>query len=210
MITYKEFIEKMQENGYVYNDNPVSISNNIADNKIFSENIFSVGKGLTGKIIQFDCPKNQIIALCGSTHLGGCDRSYPCFIKCYNNQGNEPFQGLHHSTELTKNQHVIAEIIVTKILRNDPPIQYEKVKEWSEKINPILKLIGSTNNREHVMWVGAYNVFDSEFNKNSFTLYGGQKITFYINRPDIDITRTEFEFNVDVFESTINAYHAKF
>lgn len=207
MITYKEFIDKMIEKGYVYNNNPVGISN--SDNNIIRT--FSVDKGHIGKIIEVDCPDNQIIALCGTTHDRGCDREYLCDIKCYDDQNNEPFQKLHHSTELTKNYHVLAEIIATKILRNDRPIQYKKVKEWSDTTSPILKLIGSNNNREHVMWAGAYSKFSSEFNKTSFTLYGGQKMTFYINNPDIDITKVEFNLDVDIFElANDNVYNATY
>lgn len=207
MITYKEFIDKMVENGYVYNHNPVTISDK--DNNIIST--FSADKGKTDKIIEVNCPDNQIMALCGTTHSGGCNKEYLCHIKCYDDQNNEPFQGLHYSTELNKNYHVLAEIIVTKILRNDPPTQYKKVKEWSDTISPILKLIGSDNNREHVMWTGAYSKFSPEFNKTSFTLYGGQKMTFYINNPDIDIKKIDFKLDVDIFELTNNmVYNATF
>ena len=200
MITYKEFIEKMIEKGYTHKDNnPVNIANN---NGMIKK--FHINKGQTGKIIEFSCPENQIISLCGTTHEGGCHNEYMCNIKCYDNHDNEPFQKLHYSTGLTKDKHVLAEIIVTKILRNDPPIQYEKVREWSETIKPILKLIGSNNNREHVMWIGGYGVFSSEFNKTSFTLYSNQKMTFYIHNPDTDITKIDFKFNVDIFEREDN------
>ncbi len=195
MITYKEFIAKMIEKGYAHkNNDPINISNSDI------VKLFNVGKGQTGKIIEFSCPENQIISLCGTTHEGGCNNEYVCNIKCYDNYNNEPFQDLHYSTELTKDKHVIAEIIVTKILRNDPPTQYKKVKEWPETISPILKLIGLDNNREHIMWIGAYPKFDSEFNKTSFTLYGNQKMTFYVHNPDVDITKIEFNLGVDIFE----------
>lgn len=207
MITYKEFIDKMIEKGYIYNQNPITISNN-HDNKTVST--FSVNSGQIGKIIELKCPDSQIMALCGSAHTGGCNKQYLCDIKCYNDQNKEPFQGLHHSTELTKNYHVLAEIIVTKILRNDPPIQHKKVKEWSDTINSILKLIGSSNNREHVMWLGAYNLFSSEFSKSSFTLYGGQKMIFYINNPDIDITKVDLSLDIDILKSNKEVYNAEF
>ncbi len=207
MITYKEFIDKMIEKGYVYNDhNPIAISNdnNNSNNNNDIVSTFSVCKGKIGKIIEMTCPDNYVVALCGTEHEGGCRNDYVCNLKCCDNYDNEPFQGLHYSTELTKGKHVVAEIIVTKILRNDPPTQYKKVREWSETIAPILKLIGSNNNREHVMWIGTYNKFSDEFNKTSFTLYGGQKMTFYIHNPDIDITKIDFKFNVDIFEHDDN------
>lgn len=200
MITYKEFIGKMIEKGYVHKNNvPIDIASNSDIIKTFN-----INKGQTGKIIEFSCPENQIISLCGTVHEGGCNNKYVCNIKCYDNSNNEPFQGTHYSTKLTKEKHVLAEIIATKILRNDPPIQYEKVREWSETISPILKLIGSDNNREHIMWIGAYNAFNSEFNKISFTLYGNQKMTFYTHNPDVDITKVDFRFDVDIFEKNDN------
>ncbi len=199
MITYKEFVTKMIEKGYDHKDNvPINIGNSDI------VKTFNIDKGQTDKIIEFSCPENQIISLCGTTHEGGCYNKYLCDIKCYDNNGNESFQGLHYSTELTKEKHVIAEIIVTKILRNDPLTQYKKVKEWSETISPILRLIKSGNIREHVMWIGAYNLFSPEFNKTSFTLYGNQKMTFYVHNPDVDITKIDFRFDVDIFERNNN------
>lgn len=199
MITYKEFITKMIEKGYTHKNNePINIGNsNIVKT-------FSINKEQTGKIIEFSCPENQIISLCGTEHEGGCTNEYICNIRCYDNHNNEPFQELHYSTELTRDKHVLAEIIVTKILRNDPPIQHAKVREWSETINPILKIIGSNNNREHIMWIGAYPKFNSEFNKTSFTLYGNQKMSFYVHNPDKDITKIDFRFDVDIFEKNDN------
>lgn len=199
MITYKEFIEKMIEKGYIHkNDTPINIGNN---NIIKT---FHISKGKTGKIIEFSCPENQIMSLCGTAHDGGCYNEYLCGIRCYDDNGNEPFKGLHYSTGLTKDKHVIAEIIITKILRNDPPTRYEKVREWSDTISPILKLVGSDNIREHIMWVGAYPKFSSEFNKTSFTLYGNQKMTFYVHNPSTDITKIDFRFDVDIFERDDN------
>lgn len=199
MITYEEFIAKMIEKGYVHkNDTPI----NIGDSNIVKT--FSINKEQTGKIIEFSCPENQIISLCGTEHEGGCRNEYICNIRCCDNHNNEPFQEFHHSTGLTRDKHVLAEIIVTKILRNDPPVQHTKVREWSETISPILKLIGSSNNREHIMWVGAYPKFNSEFNKISFTLYGNQKMTFYAHNPNTDITKIDFRFDVDIFEQNDN------
>jgi len=50
------------------------------------------------------------------------------------------------------------------------------------------------------MWAGAYPKFDSEFIKTSFTLYGGQKMKFYVNNPDIDIDEVKLNLTVDIFE----------
>ena len=196
MITYKEFINKMIEKGYhLRKDSPCVI-----DNKNDIINTYFVNKGDTSRIIELCCPDNQIISLCGTGHIGGCDNKYWCNIKCYNVDNNEPFQKMHHSTVLTETDHVVGEIIVTKILKKEAPKENKKIKEWSERIGPILKLIKSENNLEHVMFAGAYPIFSEEFVKSSFTLYGGQKMTFYINNPDVNITKVDFEIKVDIFE----------
>lgn len=196
MITYREFIDKMIEKGYtLVPESPITI-----DNSSDMIKTFSAKKGTVNKILYLQCPDNFIIALCGTEHNGGCHNSYMCDIKCTNNEGKQPFQETHYSTALKSTKHVVAEIIVTKILRQDPPLDNKKVKEWLETAGPILKLIGSKNSREHVMWIGAYPKFDSEFIKTSFTLYGGQKMTLYINDPDIDITKVDIEMKVDIFE----------
>lgn len=196
MKTYKEFIDRMIEKGYtLIPDSPTTIdeSNNMMKT-------FPTKKGTVAKILELQCPDNSIIALCGIEHNGGCHNSYICNIECIDNEGKQPFQKLHHSTALTSAKHVVAEMIVTKILQQDPPLDNKKVKEWSETIGPILKLIKSNNNREHVMWAGAYPKFNSDFIKTSFTLYGGQKMIFYANNPDVDIDKVKFNIKVDIFE----------
>ncbi len=196
MITYKEFIDKMVEKGYTrMNNRPIKI--NESNNMIKT---FSIKKGEIGKILELQVPDNSIVALCGREHNGGCHDSYMCDIKCKNKEDKQPFQEKHNSTEITRTRHVVAEIIITKILQQDPPLDNKKVMEWSETARPILKLIKSNDSREHIMWAGAYPKFDSEFIKTSFTLYGGQKMIFYINNPDIDIDNIKFNIAVDVFE----------
>jgi hypothetical protein len=196
MIPYKEFVDKMIEKGYVYKNNePVIIDE--SDNMI---KVFPVKMGKIGKILELQVPYNSIIALCGIEHYGGCHNSYVCNIECTNNNGDQPFQEEHNSTEITRTKHIVAEIIVTKILQQDPPLDNKKVQEWSKTAGPILKLIGSNNHREHVMWAGAYPKFDSEFIKTSFTLYGGQRMIFYINNPDVDIDKVKLNISLDIFE----------
>lgn len=196
MITYKEFVEKMTEKGYILNkESPI-----IINDKNDIVNIHSVKKGQIGKVVELNCPENKIMALCGTTHIGGCENEYFCNIKCYNADNEEPFQDIHNSTALNENNHVVAEMIITKILQKEAPKDNKKVKDWSEKIAPILKLIKSENHLEHVMLTCAYPIINKELTKTSFTLYGGQKMTFYINDPDTDIEKVEFEMKVDIFE----------
>ncbi len=196
MITYKEFISKMIEKGYVYKNNgPTTI-----DESNDMIKTFPIKKGEIGKVLELQIPDNIIVALCGTEHNGGCHNSYICNIKCTDNEDNQPFQEEHHSTEITSTKHILAEIIVTKILQQDPPSDNKKVQEWSKTAGPILKLIKSDNHREHIMWAGAYPKFDQEFIKTSFTLYGSQKMTFYINNPDVDIDKIKFNISLDIFE----------
>lgn len=190
MITYEDFIKVMEEKGNTFTHKRI-------DNGMMK--IFPLKKDKTGKFLELICHGDDILALCGTEHVGGCANSYLCNIKLTNNNDDEPFQKMHQTTVMKRNQHVVAEIVVTKILQQEPPLDNKKVKEWSEKIAPILQLIGSENRREHVMWVGAYPKFNSEFIKNSFTLYGGQKMIFYAVNPDIDITNIIFEMEADIF-----------
>lgn len=196
MKTYKEFIDRMTEKGYTL----ISNSPTTIDESNNSIKTFSTKKDTVAKILELQCPDNSIIALCGTEHNGGCHNSYTCNIECTDNDNKQPFQKLHRSTALTSAKHVVAEIIVTKILQHDPQLDNKKVKEWSETISPILKLIKSDNNREHIMWMGVYPKFNSEFIKTSFTLYGGQKMIFYVNNPDTDIEKVKFSMEVDMFE----------
>jgi hypothetical protein len=196
MKTYKEFIDRMIEKGYtLVSNNPVTIDES---NSIIKT--FPTKKNTVCKILELECPYNSVIAICGTEHNGGCHNLYTCNIELTDNDNKQPFQKLHHSTALTSTKHIVAEIIVTKILQQDPPLDNKKVKEWSETIGPILKLIKSNNNREHVMWMGAYPKFNSDFIKTSFTLYGGQKMIFYANNPDVDIDKVKLNISLDIFE----------
>lgn len=196
MIPYKEFVDRMIEKGYTYKNNgPITIGE--SDNMIKT---FPTKKGTINRILELQVPDNSIVALCGTEHNGGCHNSYICNIKLSNNEDEQPFQKTHHSTALTIKKHVVAEIIATKILQQDRPLDNKKVNEWSDTISPILKLIKSDNPREHIMWMGAYPKFDSEFIKTSFTLYGGQKMIFYVNNPGVDIDKVEFNISLDIFE----------
>lgn len=196
MIIYKEFIRKMEEKGYTYvNGEPIVI-----DEYDSMVNIFPVKKGSVTKILELQCPNNSIIAMCGTEHNGGCHNTYVCNMKCTDDKGEQPFQKKHYASALNLHKHVVAEIVVTKILLQDPPLDNKKVQEWSETSTNIKKLIGSYSIRDHIMWIGAYPKFNSDFIKTSFTLYGGQKMTFYLNNPDIDIDNVKLNISLDIFE----------
>lgn len=196
MITYNEYIKKMEEKGYVYKDNNPIIINE--SNHMIKT--FTVKKGSIGKILELQCPDNAVISICGETHEGGCEKSYSCGIKCFGKDSKEPFQGLHHSTELKRNNHVVAEIVLTKILYKEPPKGHKKIQEWQELITPILRMIKSESPFEHIMWTGAYKIFNTDFVSRSFNLYENQKMTFYIVNPDTDIEKVSFEMKADILE----------
>ena len=195
MITYKDYIKRMEDKGYTYkNNNPILINESNSMIKTFT-----VEKGSIGKILELQCPNNVVISACGKTHESGCEKLYFCDIKCLNNDNDEPFQDLHHSTQL-QGKYVVTEIIVTKILRKESDKNYKKVREWSEFVDPILKIIGSEDSREHVMWFGVYKLFRTDFLNTSFNLYENQKMIFYVNNPEIDITKVKFKMKIDILE----------
>lgn len=195
MITYKDYIKRMEDKGYIYkNNSPILIDES---NPIIKT--FTVKKGSIGKILELQCPNNSVISACGKTHEEGCEKLYFCDIKCFNDNNDEPFQDLHYSTQL-QDKHAVAEIITTKILKKEPDKNHTKVKEWSEFVNPILKMIGSDDPHEHVMWFGVYKLFRTDFLNTSFNLYENQKMILYITNPDIDITKVKFRMKIDIFE----------
>ena len=198
MITYKDFIKRMEERGY-YLKNKVPVPLHEDD---FVAKTFIVEKGSTCKILEITCPDNSIIATCGKTHEGGCDRVYDCYIKCFDESGKEPFQGLHHSTKITNQYHILAELVVTKILTKDPDTTNIVMKEWLESTNPILRVVGIDNPREYTMWYGAYKFFSEKFLETSLNLYPGEKMVFYVTNPDIDIINVKFKLNVDILEKS--------
>lgn len=196
MIAYKEYIKRMEEKGYTYrNNNPITI-----DETNSMVKMFTVEKGSIGKVLELQCPNNSVISVCGKSHEGGCEKSYLCDIKCLGKDDKEPFKESHNTTELNRSNHVVAEIVLTKILYHEPPKEYKKVQEWSELISPILKMILSEDPCEHVMYVGTYGLFNTELLKTSFNLYENQKMTFYIVNPDIDIEKVKFELKADILE----------
>lgn len=194
MILYKEFIKLMEDKGYYHNGTEMinESSSNIKT--------FILKKGSVGKILELKCPNNTIISACGTTHPGGCEKIYFCRINCTNEYNKEPFQDLHYATKLTDKQQIVAEIIVSKILQIEPNKIDANYKEWSMKCSPLLKLIGSENPCEHIMWVGAYNLFSKDFLKESFNVHGNENMIFYAVKPNIDITKIKFEMKADILE----------
>lgn len=160
---------------------------------------FSVSNLSIGKVLKLICPDNTIISACGKNHEGGCPNSYSVNIQCFNNDNQEPFQELHYSTRLTDNYHVAAELIVTKILNKNPNEIDPNYKDWQVYANPMLKVIGSENPYEHVMWAGVYKLFPKEFLNQSFNLNPNEKMIFYAINPNIDITNVKFNLRADIF-----------
>lgn len=194
MISYKDYIELMERRGYVYNG-PITINESNPNIKTFQ-----IKSRSTGKILELECPKNTIISACGNTHEGGCPNSYSINIQYLNDNNDEPFQNLHYPTKITDSYYVIAELIVTKILTKEPDKNDTEMQEWLEKTNPVLKTMGIENSYEYLMWHGIYKLFHKEFLNTSFNLYPNEKMVFYANNPDIDITVIKFELKVDIFE----------
>lgn len=194
MISYKDFIKLMEERGYTYK-NQIMINESNSNIKTFQ-----VKEQTIGKVLELSYPDNTIISACGKSHNGGCPDSYSINIECFNDKNKEPFQELHYSTKLTNNQHVIAELIVTKILNKDPNEIDPNYKDWQVYGNPMLKLINSTHPYEHIMWVGVYKLFSREFLDQSFNLNPNEMMIFYMINPDVDITKVRFSLKADILE----------
>lgn len=197
MITYKDFIRLIESRGYTISNYPVTI-----DKSSHIVKTFPVKKETIGKVLELTCPENTIFSACGNNHEGGCEREYSVDIKCFGDDNTEPFQSLHHSTPLTKDYHVVSEIITTKILQKEPDKDNPQIQEWAKYVNPMLKIIGSENSCEYPMWNGVYKLFSKDFLNNSFNLYSGEKIIFYLVNPDIDIVYTKFNMKVDIFSKS--------
>ena len=192
MISYKEFIKRMEDRGY----NHKGITTiDISDSNI---RIFPVKKKTVGKFLELRCPNNTIISICGKNH--GCNNSYYCKVKCFNTNDKEPFRDLHYSTPLTPTYHVVIEMIVTKIMQKPPDQNNPEIQEWAKYVNPMLKLIDSEDPCEYPIWSGAYKIFPDSFLDNSFNLYSNEKMVFYVINSDIDIVKTKFELKADILE----------
>lgn len=196
MITYKQFVELMEGRGYHHNGIET------IDESYPYIKTFSVKKGSVGKILELSCPEDTIISICGKNHLGGCEKSYVYKVRCFNNNDKQPFQGLHHATKLTDKHHIVAEIVASKILQKHPNTIDANYKEWLTKTTPILKLVGSENPYEHIMWVGAYELFSRDILNESLNIYGNENMILYAIKPDVDISKVKFEIKADILKKS--------
>lgn len=199
MIPYKDFIKLMEERGYTYK-NQMTIGKYDSNIKVFP-----VKEQTIGKALEFQCPNNTIISVCGKDL--GCNNSYSCDIKFFDQDNKEAFQDLHYSIALTEDYHITMELVVTKVLQKSLDQNDSGIQKYVHVVNPILKIINSNNPREYPMWSGIYKLFsdnninnDHIFLNNSFNLYAGEKMIFYAINPDIDIETVKFNMKVDVLE----------
>lgn len=199
MISYKDFIKLMEERGYTYK-NQITIDESNSNVKIFP-----VKEQTIGKALELQCPNNIIISACGKDL--GCNNSYFCNIKFFNQDNKEAFQDLHYSIALTENYHVAMELVITKVMQKPPDQNNPDIQKYAHAVNPILKIINSDNPCEYPMWSGIYKLFSNNnidnnntFLNHSFNLYAGEKMIFYAINPDIDITKVRFELKADILE----------
>lgn len=197
MISYKEFIDLMEGRGYV-------LANNIKNIYEISTEVktFSIKKGSIGKILEIECPNNIIIGICGKNQLeiNNNERSYYCNIKCFDENGKEPFQDFHRCITLTSDRHTIIDIVITKVMQKGVDKNDEDTQKSLKLLNPILNLIESKDPNEYVTWTGNYKILYRDFINDNFNLYGGDKIIFYAIKPDIDIDRVTLDMKVDILE----------
>lgn len=194
MISYEDFIKLMEKRGYIHK-NQIAI-----DESNPNIEIFPIKKHTIGKVLEFQCPDNIILSICGKNH--GCNNSYYCRISFFDHENRQPFQELHNAVPLTKNYNVVAEIITTKILQKSPDKNNTEIQKNAEIVSSILKIIGSDNPFEYPMWSGIYNLFSKDFLNNSLNLYPKEKIIFYAINPDIDIEKVTLEIKADIFEKS--------
>lgn len=193
MITYKEFIEKMKEKGFIYKNNSPTLVNGSMIKT------FSVEKGTIGKIAELTCPKNTILSLCGQDM--GCN-SYTCSLKCFDNDENEPFSKQHKGYALYIDKDNTAkgsvmDIVVTKVVKDEKSKKISGADDYS-MLTTVMKMIKSNNHLEYPMLMGTYQKIPEYLVKNSFNLYQNEKIILYALEPDTDIIKTDFKIALDV------------
>lgn len=196
MLSYKDFIKLMESRGYILRDNsPINIHE-------LSPGVYTynVKKESIGKFLEIECLHNTIISVCGKNHPGGCDKSYSCSIKCFDEENKEPYQGFHQCAVMAPNKAIIADIIVTKVLQKEIDKNGEKIQEQLSLNSSILSFIGSKDPCEYPAWNGNYKSFHNEFLNDSINLYSREKMIFYAIKPDVDITRVELELKADIFD----------
>lgn len=193
MITYKEFIEKMKEKGFIYKDN----SPTLVDGSMIKT--FPVKKGTIGKIAELSCPKNTILSLCGQDM--GCN-SYSCSLKCFDNDEKEPFSKQHKGYALYVDKDNTAkgsvmDIVVTKVVKDENSKKISRADDYS-MLTTVMQMIKSNNHLEYPMLMGTYQKIPEYIVKNSFNLYQNEKIILYALEPDTNIIKTDFMIALDV------------
>lgn len=197
MMSYKEFIEKMKEKGFIYRNKPTLINDSMIKT-------FSVEKGTIGKIAELICPKDTILSLCGEDM--GCNNNYTCSLKCYDNEENEPFSKQHKGYALYIDKDNIAkgsimDIIATKVVKDEKSKKISRADDYP-MLAKVMKMIKSNNSLEYPMLMGKYQKIPEYLVKNSFNLYPNEKINLYALEPDTDIIKTDFKIELDVFNKT--------
>lgn len=202
-ITYKDFIKLMNDRGYTLRENSPRDVYEISP----GVKTFTVKKDSIGKFLEIECLLNTIISACGKNHPGNEEQLEPspewpyyCNVKCFDKDNKEPFQELHQAIKLTPTRGTVADIVITKILQKEIDQSDKNIQEWSKLVNPILETIGSKNPYEYPMWTGNYKTISKDFLNDSFNLYVGEKMIFYVVKPDIDIEKITLEMKVDILE----------
>lgn len=202
MISYIDFIKRMKEKGFAYkNNSPI-----LLDENSYMIKKFILKKGMTGKILELECPENAVLSLCGDDlNPNGINSKYMCTLNCFDDEGNEPFMKDHKGYILyidqdNKPRGSVIDIVITKVVKDEQTKNYAGVKNCLPLIESIMRLIGSDNHLEYPMISGMYQKISEYLTVNSFNLYPTEKIIFYAISPDIDITNIKFNMNIDIFE----------
>lgn len=207
MISYIDFIKRMEEKGFVYKSNlPTTLDENNHMVKTFT-----LEKGETGKILELTCPEHTVLSLCGDDLKTDSIRSNPnsdyiCTLKCFDNEGNEPFMKDHKGYILyvdpndNRPKGSAIDIVITKVVKDEQAKNLAGVNNCLQLTESVMRLIKSNNPLEYPMIVGIYQKITEHLTMKSFNLYPTEKIIFYVLEPDINITKIKFEINMDIFE----------
>lgn len=203
MISYIDFIKRMEEKGFVHKNNlPIMLDENSQMVKTFI-----LEKGETGKILELTCPENTVISLCGDDlKTDSVHSDYTCTLKCFDHEGNEPFLKDHKGYILyvdpsdNRPKGSAIDIVITKVVKDEQAKNIAGVNNCLQLTESVMRLIKSDNPLEYPMIVGIYQKITEYLTMKSFNLYPTEKMIFYALEPDINITKVKFEIIVDIFE----------
>ncbi len=179
MLMYKDFVDEMFKQGWVYVDgvSPHTLTHH--DTGIVST--FHVKKGMIGTVLEIKCPMHRNLSVCGLNHSGIDIKEFVKFpmlystpyffsIRCKGNDGQElsPYTGI-------------------KIIQYDS----DNLPKWSrtEFYGDLSQSIGERFKRKHERYYFPQGII----------LYSGEKLGFKVHELDIEVVKTELLMKADIW-----------